>query len=100
MATETQLISIGDQLRFTLFGLECALNVELNATVVEQVFSDAESNAGLEKRYVFWAGSGVEVTGYVEDYEPGDLWLKVQSRQGFKPLLSEVVERAGYQVLR
>ena len=100
MAKEIQLISIDDQLRFTLFGLECALNVELDATVVEQVFSDAEGGSSSEKRYIFWAGSGTEITGYVEDYEPGDLWLTVQSRQNYKPLLSVIAERAGYHVLR
>lgn len=87
-------------MRFVLFGLECALNVEFNPSVVEQVFSDAENDMVSEKRYTFWSGPGVEVTGHVEEYEPGDLWLTVRSRQGFKPSLSEIAERAKFQMLR
>ncbi len=99
MAKEIQLLDINTRLRFVLFGLECVLDVELSPAEVERVFSDAEADLA-ETRYVFWSGPGLEVTGYVEEYESGTLWLTVQSRRGYKPSLSAIAERAEYQELR
>ena len=100
MVEETQLLSINESFRFILFGLECALDAELNPSVLEQVFSDAENDMVSEKRYTFWSGPSVEVTGHIEGYEPESLWLMVRSRQGCKPSLSEIAERAKYHTLR
>ena len=45
LVTETQLVSIDNQLRLILFGLECALDVEFPVDVVEKIFSDCEEDA-------------------------------------------------------
>lgn len=100
MTEETQLLSIDEALRFVLFGLECTLDVELNPAIVEQVFSDTEADAVSAKRYAFWSGPGMEVTGHVQEYEPESLWLTIQSQRVHKPSLSDIVERAKYHVLR
>ena len=96
---ETQILGVDERLRLVLFGLECALNVELDPSVVETVFSDAAYNL-TNVRYTLWTGAGVQVTGYVEDYEPGTLWLTVRSRRRYEPALALVVERASHQMLR
>lgn len=99
MFTETQLVTINDQLRFVLFGLECALDVEFSADVVEKIFSDGE-DAVSEKRYTLWAVKHQAVTGQVDEYEPGDIWLTVQNSKPASPSLAAIVKRAEYQAYR
>jgi hypothetical protein len=100
MFTETQLVTINDQLRFVLFGLECALDAEFSVDAVEKIFSDGEQDAVSEKRYKLWAVKRQSVTGYVEAYEPADVWLTVQSLKPFAPSLRAIIERAKYQAYR
>ncbi len=100
MFTETQLVTIDDQLRFVLFGLECALDAEFSVEAVEKIFSDGEQDAVGEKHYKLWAVKRQIVTGHVEAYEPADVWLTVQSLTPFSPSLAAIVERAKYQVYR
>ena len=49
LVTETQLVTIDNQLRLILFGLECALDAEFSVDVVEKIFSDCEEDAVNEK---------------------------------------------------
>ena len=100
MVTETQLIAINDQLRLILFGLECALDVEFSVEAVEKIFSDGAEDAVSEKRYTLWSGPRLKVTGLVEQYEPGDLWLTVESTKVLSPTLPAILERTKYQVYR
>ena len=100
MTAETQLIAIGDQLRLILFGLECALDVEFSVQAVENIFSDGTEDAVHEKRYTLWTGPRLRVTGIVEEYEPGDIWLTVKSAKPFSPALLTIRERAKYEAYR
>ena len=100
MVTETQLVSIDNQLRFVLFGLECALDAEFSVEAVEKIFFDGEQDAVSEKHYKLWAVNHQIVTGHVEAYEPEDIWLTVQTQKPFNPSLAAIVERAKYQVYR
>ena len=100
MSAETQLITIDDQLRLILFGLECALDVEFPVEVAEKVWSDGEEDGVTEKRYTLWTGPRLRVTGIVEEYEPGDIWLTVKSAKPFSPALLTIRERAKYQAYR
>lgn len=100
MFTKTQLVTIDDQLRFVLFGLECALDAEFSVDVVEKIFSDGEQDAVSEKCYTLYAAKHQSVTGFVEAYEPEEVWLTVQSQKPFAPSLWAIVERAKSQVYR
>ena len=100
MVRETQPVTIDNQLRLVLFGLECALDVEFPVEAVGKIFSDCEEDAVSEKRYVLWAARRQKVTGYVQDYEPGDILLTVETPKPFSPSLAAVIERAKYQAYR
>ena len=100
MVSETHLVIIDNQLRLVLFGLECVLNAEFSVEAVEKIFSDSDEDAVSEKRYTLWVAKYHKVTGYVQDYEPGDIWLTVESVKAFSPLLSTIIERAKYQAYR
>jgi hypothetical protein len=100
MVKTVDSLLIDDTLRFALFGLECALNVEFNPAAVETVFADAYSNQRSPKEYTFWSASTLRVTGQVDDYEPETLWLQVESTKEILPPLQLIIERAKYQALR
>jgi hypothetical protein len=100
MITEQELLSIDDRLRFTLFGLECALNAEFNVSEVECIFADAENGGVSEKRYTLWQGRHQTVTARVDEHEPSDVWVRVESRKPFELCLAIIKERAKYQVYR
>ena len=102
MVIETQLVTIDNQLRLILFALECSLDVEFPPGIVEQIFSDYSCDqVSIEaKRYTLWAGPRLKVTGHVEEYEPGDMWLTVEGRSQLKPSLAAIIERAKYQAYR
>lgn len=102
MTTYQELLNIGDHLRFALFGLECALSSEFNPAEVERLFADAagDSASSSAKHYAFKDARGLTVTGDVDDYEPGTVRLRVETRRPLKPPLAEIVERAQYQAHR
>ena len=100
MVSETQLVAIDNQLRLILFGLECALDVEFLVDAAEKIFTDSEEDAVSEKRYTLWTSKHQKVIGYVQDYEPGDIWLIVESVQAFSPSLLTIIGRANYQAYR
>lgn len=100
MPTSEELLVIDDSLRFVLFDLECLLNVELHPGEVERILTEAQADAVSAKQYTLWNSGGLSVTGRVEEYEPGTLWLRVESKKAFSPSLSEIAQRAKYQVFR
>ena len=105
MTSTEAVFIIGEQLRFILFGLECALHVEFNPDETERVFLDAGADIegfvnSRPKQYIFWASPGLRVAGQVDDYEPETVRLIVESERAVNPSLSEIVERANYQVFR
>ena len=95
-------MTIDNQLRLVLFGLECALDVEFAPAVVEQIFTDSNVVRGdnKDKRYTLWSEPKLTVSGVVEAYEPEDVLLTVESNKPFSPLLSAIVLRAKYQYYR
>ena len=99
MSSYIQELPVDDSLRLVLFGLECALDVEFNVSVVEQIFADAaQSKSNI--RYTLCDVPRTLVTGHAGDYEPGTLWLTVSSYRNCSPALPVIVERAQYQMLR
>ncbi len=100
MPAETEYVTINNQLRLVLFGLECAIDVEFAPDVVEQIFIDTRSDSRSEKHYALWSGARLKVKGYVEDYEPEALWLTVEADRPFRPSLAALVEKAKYQAYR
>jgi hypothetical protein len=100
MITTQELLGIDEQLRLILFGLECTLDVEFNSAETERVFADEREGGSSPKNYVFYERPGLRVIGQVDDYEPGDLWLVVESRRHFQPSLTVITERAKFQVYR
>lgn len=105
MARAEAVFIIGEQLRFTFFGLECALHVEFNPDETERAFADAGTDAkgfldSRAKHYTFRDAPGLRVTGQVDDHEPETLRLIVDSTMVMEPPLSVIGERAEYQVFR
>lgn len=102
MITKTQFVTIDNQLRLVLFGLECALDVEFAPAVVEQIFTHSHSLRGddKDKRYTLWSEPKLKVSGVVEAYEPDDVLLTVEANKPFSPSLPAIVERAKYQYYR
>lgn len=105
MTRAEAIFIIGQQLRFVLFGLECALHVEFNPDETERVFADAGTDVdgfldSRAKRYMFWDAPGLRVTGQVDDHEPETLRLIVESTRTIEPSLSAIGERAAHQMSR
>ncbi len=99
MVSETQLVPIDAQLRLILFGLECVLDAEFSGDVTEKIFSDCE-DAVSEKRYVLWVSKQQKVAGYMQNYEPGDIFLTVETHKPLGPSLQAITERARHQIYR
>ncbi len=102
MAAETEYVTIDNQLRLVLFGLECRLDVEFAPDVVERIFADSDSLRGdsREKRYTLWSGPRLKVTGVVAAYEPEDVLLTVESNKPLSLSLSAIIKRAKIQCYR
>lgn len=95
-----ELVSIDMQLRYALFGLECALGVSFSGTEWERVFRDAELDQVSGKEYLFFESSSLTVTGRVDAYESESIWLRIEGRQSHTELLQRVIEGAKYAALR
>lgn len=95
-----ELVSIDMQLRYALFGLECALGVSFSGTEWERVFRDAELDQVSVKEYLFFESSSLTVTGRVDAYEPESIWLRIEGSQNHTEVLQRVVDGAKYAVLR
>ena len=99
MTTEKVLLNIDDELILILFGLECALDVELDPDETERLFVDANDNVS-HQEYVFRQTPDLMVTGHVDDHEPGTVWICIESRKPYSPTLKQIEERARYQRFR
>ena len=99
MTTEKVLLHIDDELILILFGLECALDVELDPDETERLFANAKDNVS-HQEYVLRQLADFTVTGRVDDHEPGTVWVCIESRKAYSPTLKQIVERARYQRFR
>ena len=98
-ATELQL-TIDMRLRFTLFGLECALGVSFDGGECERVFRDAAEDQVTVKCYTFFTSPRLSVTGRVDEYEPESVWLRAEGKRGIGEVLRKSVGGAGLHVFR
>lgn len=73
----TILVTIDESLRYVLYGISVLLNVELSAREIERLFSDARAGESPAGPYVFHESPDVVVSGRVEEYELGTVWLSV-----------------------
>lgn len=97
MVSTYVLGNLDDTFRFMLFGLECALDVELDACAVERLYR----HCALEnKAYLLYQDTATKVTARVDAYEPGTAWLDVETQKAVSPPLCEIASRAHSQALR
>lgn len=94
------LVPIDLELRFILFGLECAACVALSAPEAERAFREAIEDRVSAKDYVFHNSRDLSITGRVEEYEPEMIWVRVEGRREIAASLPGIVEAAGYHVAR
>jgi hypothetical protein len=93
------LIVIDLELRFILFGLQMVLDVPFSVAEMERVFTDSTADLVSAKNYVFHESSGVTLTGYVVEYEPETIFLRLRHRDATS-LLPRIVEAARYEIVR
>ena len=93
-------VPIDGRLRFVLFGLECALGVTLYPLVSEKVFRDAREDQVSAKEYTLHESVGLRVSGWVGEYEPDQVLVRVEGRRGVNDLLRRVVEGAEAHFVR
>jgi len=99
MTTEKVLLTIDDELILILFGLECALDVELDPDETERLFANAKDKVS-PQGYVFRQTADLTITGRVDDHESETVWVCIESRKAYSPTLKQVAERARYQRFR
>jgi len=87
-------VSIDNQLRQRLESLEKGLSVQFDPRVVEKIFFDAGEDQVSEKRYLILEGKKLRVSGYVQDYEPETICLRIEvgffGRSRVRALLAEL----------
>jgi hypothetical protein len=93
-------VPIDGRLRFVLFGLECALRVTLYPLVSEKVFRDAREDQVSAKEYTLHESVGLRVSGWVGEYEPDQVLVRVEGGRGVSDLLHQVVEEAEAHFVR
>jgi hypothetical protein len=98
--TAEATVACDSSLRFALFGLECATGVEFSAKEVERVFLAAREDQVSAKEFLFVETARLRVSGYVEEYEPETIKVRVECNAIDQRLLDSIVERAKYQAFR
>ena len=93
-------VSIDEQFRFTLFGLQCVLDVNFSSKEIERIFSEARDDQVSEKKYDLFRSQELYVTGYVEEYEPESITLVVRSKKNLQNKLDVIHENAGFEIYR
>jgi hypothetical protein len=88
------------QLRFALFGLECALGVPFAGAECERVFRDAAEDQVSAKRYTFFESPHLIVSGRADEYEPESVWIRVEGSRGVGETLRRVAQGAELQAYR
>ncbi len=91
-----EVLVIDNRLRYTLFGLECALGISFSTAECERVFHDATCDQVFAKNYVFFASSKHAVTGRVDEYEPDSIWIQLKGIPGSAELLRRVIDGAKF----
>jgi hypothetical protein len=94
------LLPIGLQLRFALFGLECAFGVSFDGVECERVFRDAAEDQVSARQYLLFQSARLVVSGRVDEYEPETIWLRVQGKAGVGEVLRQVVAGAEFHAFR
>src|SRR5688500_3153579 len=95
-----ELLLISLQLRFALFGLECAFGVSFDGVECERIFRDAADDQISAKHYVLFDSPRLVVRGRVEDCESDSIWLQIHGRRGSAEILRRVVEGSEFHALR
>lgn len=98
VARATVLIDL--ELRFALFGLECALGVLFTGAECERVFREAVEDRNSEKRYSFFESGVLTVSGRVDEYEPDFIELHVRGQREIHGIVQHVAEGAKFHAAR
>lgn len=93
-------LPIDTELRFALFGLECALGVSFAGAECERAFRETDEDRISEKRYAFFESKRLKVSGRVDEYEPDSIELQVSGHSGIGELLTRVAEGARFHAIR
>jgi hypothetical protein len=101
MKTKSEyLLLVDEELWFTLFGLECTLGVEFDASATESIFLSESKEDTRGGCYTLYNGRGLIVSAKIESDELGLVLLSVEADKAFTPSLTEIMERAKYQAFR
>jgi len=90
----TELLSIDDTLRYALYGVSVVLGIDMRASEIERLYAASASGNSTAQSYEFHRSPRVLVTGRVDEYEPGDVWLSVAARKFDQAELKRLVEAA------
>jgi len=94
------ILPIDLQLRFALFGLECALAESLDGVECERVFRDAAEDQVSAKQYLLFESTRLVVSARVGEYEPDLVRLRVQGERGTAELVKRIIENSAFHALR
>lgn len=94
-----EIVTIDLELRFILFGLQMVLGVPFSGQEMERVFNDSIADQISAKDYLFYESGGIAVAGYVDEYEPETIFLRLRHRDAAS-LLPRIVEAAHYEIVR
>jgi hypothetical protein len=90
----TELLIIGDTLRYVLYGVCVVLRIDMRASEIERLFNASASGDSTAQSYEFHRSAHVVVTGRVDEYEPGSVWLSVAAAKFDEAELKRLVEAA------
>jgi hypothetical protein len=90
----TELLSVNDTLRYVLYGVSVVLGIDMRASEIERLFEASASGDSTAQSYEFHRSLRVLVTGRVDEYEPGDVWLSVAAKRFDQADLKRMVEAA------
>ena len=100
MKSASILVTIDQRLRYTLFGLHCALDVNLSGVEIERVFADAQNDQVSPKEYTLYSDTKIVVRISVDEYESESALIRVQSKALSQKRLEQIHEDAGYYHFR
>ena len=96
------LVIIGAEFRFAIAEIARVLRCSIAQSEIERVFSDKQNDQVSVKYYEFLSSSCVRVTGKVDEYEPGTIWLCVQGHRRLEKSLdlADIVQHAKIRAYR
>ena len=77
-ASIQDLFLITDGLRETLHALGVAVNAQLCEPEIDRLLSEAAADQLSAKSYCFFNSSRLQIAGYVDEYEPETVWIRVE----------------------